>query len=219
VSLHLLGDQVLQQRLIDGLRNTQAPTADTAYVIAGVTPEQMEKIRHLIPQTHKQSAVLVPLIQRAEGLSVLFTERASHLRNHAGQISFPGGRIEASDADPVAAALRETEEEIGLSRSFIKPIGYLPPYLVLTGYRIIPVVALVQPGFILKLDAGEVASAFEVPLSYVLNPVHHEPSAREVGEIVINAFDIPFGERRIWGATAAMVMSLYRLLLAQSEGR
>jgi 8-oxo-dGTP pyrophosphatase MutT (NUDIX family) len=215
VNLHLLGDQVLQQRIVTGLKNTQAPDEHTPYLIAGVLPEQIEKIRHLIPEVHKQSAVLMPLVQRPTGLSVLFTERASHLRNHAGQISFPGGRIEDSDADPIAAALRETEEEIGLSRSYVQPIGYLPPYLVLTGYRIIPVVALVQPGFTLTLHAGEVASAFETPLSYLLNPEHHEPTEREIGDIKIRTYDIPYGERRIWGATAGMMMSLYRMLLAQ----
>ena len=219
MTLHLLGDQLLQQRIVDRLKNTHAPDEHTPYLIAGVLPEQMEKIRHLIPVSHKQSAVLVPLIQRPEGLSVLFTERASHLRNHAGQISFPGGRIEDIDADPIAAALRETEEEIGLSRSYVQPIGYLPPYLVLTGYRIVPVVALVQPGFTLTLDAGEVASAFETPLSYLLDPEHHVPIQREVGDIKICTYDIPYGERLIWGATAGMMMSLYRMLLAQSDGQ
>jgi 8-oxo-dGTP pyrophosphatase MutT (NUDIX family) len=218
VNLHLLGDQVLQQRIVNGLRHTQAPDEHTPFLIAGVLPEQMEKIRHLIPESHKQSAVLVPLIQRPDGLSVLFTERASHLRNHAGQISFPGGRIEDTDADPIAAALRETEEEIGLSRRYIQPIGYLPPYLVLTGYRIIPVVALVQADFTLTLDAGEVASAFETPLTYLLNPAHHAARERQIGEITVHAYDISYGERCIWGATAGMVMSLYRMLLAQSEG-
>jgi len=213
VNLHLLGDQLLQQRIVDGLKSAQAPDEHGPYLIAGVKLEQMEKIRHLIPISHKQSAVLVPLIKRPDGLSVLFTERASHLRNHAGQISFPGGRIEDDDADPIAAALRETEEEIGLPRRYVRTIGYLPEHLVLTGYRIIPVVGLIEPGFTLKLDPGEVAAAFEVPLSYLLNPEHHVPVDRMLGDVAIHAHDIPYGERLIWGATASIVMSFYRMLL------
>jgi len=213
VNLHLLGDQLLQQRIVDGLKSAQTPDEHGPYLIAGVKPEQMEKIRHLIPISHKQSAVLVPLIKRPDGLSVLFTERASHLRNHAGQISFPGGRIEDDDADPIAAALRETEEEIGLPRRYVRTIGYLPEHLVLTGYRIIPVVGLIEPGFTLKLDPGEVAAAFEVPLSYLLNPEHHVSVDRVLGDVTIHAHDIPYGERLIWGATASIVMSFYRMLL------
>jgi 8-oxo-dGTP pyrophosphatase MutT (NUDIX family) len=154
----------------------------------------------------------VPLVQRPDGLSVLFTERASHLRRHPGQISFPGGRIDAGDADPVAAALRETEEEIGLSREHIKVLGYLPPHLVLTGYSIVPVVGFVRPGFTLTLNAGEVADVFETPLTHLLDPAHHEQRERQVGNITARVYDIPYGERRIWGATAGIVMSLYRLL-------
>jgi 8-oxo-dGTP pyrophosphatase MutT (NUDIX family) len=215
VNLYLLGDHTLQQRIEQRLTGTRAPDEHTPCLIAGLAPEQIELVRHLIPESHKQSAVLVPIVQRPDGLSVLFTERASHLRNHAGQISFPGGRIEASDIDPKAAALRETEEEIGLSREYVRVLGYLQPHLVFTGYRIIPVVALVQPDFTLTLDAGEVASAFEVPLRYLLNPENHEARDREIGEITVRVHDIPYGERRIWGATAGMVMSLYRLLQDQ----
>jgi 8-oxo-dGTP pyrophosphatase MutT (NUDIX family) len=212
VTLHLLGDQALQQRLVQRLSHSNAPDDHTPFLIAGVMPNQVESIKHLIPQSHKQSAVLVPLVQRPDGLSVLFTERASHLRNHAGQISFPGGRIDASDADPIAAALRESEEEIGLSRHYVQVIGYLQPHLVFTGYRIIPVVALVQPGFTLTLNPGEVASVFEVPLIYLLNPEHHEQRERTFGEITAHVYNIAYGERHVWGATAGMVMSLYRLL-------
>lgn len=212
MNLHLLGDHALQQRIVQRLHGTQAADDHTPFLIAGLVPDQIEMVRHLIPETHKQSAVLVPLVQRPDGLSMLFTERASHLRNHAGQISFPGGRIEVGDVDPKAAALRETEEEIGLSRRYVEVLGYLAPHLVLTGYRVVPVVALVQPGFTLTLDAGEVASVFETPLTYLLNPEHHEARDREIGKITARVYDIPYGERRIWGATAGIVMSLYRLL-------
>lgn len=164
------------------------------------------------------AAVLVPLVERDGGLQLLLTRRTEHLRDHAGQISFPGGRVEPEDDGPVATALRETEEEIGLARRHIDVIGQLPIYSTVTAYQVTPVVGLVRPGFELRLDSGEVAEAFEVPLSFLMTPAHHEH--RRV------AFDS--GERRfismpwqdkgreyfIWGATAAMLRNLYRLLSA-----
>ena len=212
MKLHLLDDNALQQRIAERLHGTQAPDEHTPTQIGGVPPEQLELIRHLIPEQRKPSAVLVPLVRRPEGLQVLFTERASHLRNHAGQISFPGGRIESTDASPVAAALRETEEEIGLPRAYVEILGYLQPHLVLTGYRIIPVVGFVRPDFALTVDAGEVADVFEAPLKHLLNPEHQIEGHREIGEISVRVYDIPYGKHRIWGATAGMLMSLYRLL-------
>lgn len=164
------------------------------------------------------AAVLVPLVQRDTGLQLLLTRRTDHLRDHAGQISFPGGRVEPEDDGPVATALRETEEEIGLPRRYVEVIGQLPIYATVTAYQVTPVVALVEPGFELQLDAGEVAEAFEVPLNFLMTPAHHEH--RRV--------DFDSGERRfvampwqaegreyfIWGATAAMLRNLYRLLSA-----
>ena len=143
---------------------------------------------------------------------MLFTERASHLKHHAGQISFPGGRVEAKDQGPLQAALRETEEEIGLSREFVEVMGYLPPHLIFTGYCVTPVVGLVQPGFNLQIDMGEVAGVFEVPLRYLIDPSHHQTRDRQIGEIAVRVYDLPYGERRIWGATAGILRNLYRLL-------
>jgi 8-oxo-dGTP pyrophosphatase MutT (NUDIX family) len=162
--------------------------------------------------------VLVPLVERP-ALSVLLTQRATQLRNHAGQIAFPGGRIEASDGSPQAAALREAHEEIGLERQFIQVVGYLPDHVVMTGFRVTPVVAFVRPGFALKLDAREVEDAFEVPLDYAFDPANHRLRLRRSGFTGedVQFKDIPFGERNIWGATAGMLLTLYRLCIEEPQ--
>jgi 8-oxo-dGTP pyrophosphatase MutT (NUDIX family) len=158
------------------------------------------------------AAVLIPLVERAE-LTVLFTRRATQLRNHAGQISFPGGRIEASDGSPSAAALREAREEIGLDERFVSVIGYLPDHVVITGFRITPVVAFVRPGFELLLASQEVTDTFEVPLSHLFDPANHHVARRRstVSGEEVEFREIPYGEYNIWGATAGMLLTLYRL--------
>ncbi len=169
------------------------------------------------------AAVLVPLVMRDSGLSVLLTRRTDHLRDHAGQISFPGGRTEDSDADAVATALRETEEEVGLLRSHVDVLGALPHYRTVTSFVVTPVVGLVQPGFSLALDDFEVAEAFEVPLSFLMTPAHHrrhvfesDGHRRQFLSMAWRGAD-PSGQARdyfIWGATAAMLRNLYRYLRA-----
>lgn len=159
------------------------------------------------------AAVLVPIVDRPEGLAVLLTQRSSRLPHHPGQISFPGGRLEASDADAVAAALRETEEEIGLSRSLVTVAGFLPDHLVpVSGYRVTPVVSFVKPAYELRLDPTEVDEAFEVPLGHFLDPANHVPRVREYAGEAVEFIDLPFGPRNIWGATAGMLLTLYRML-------
>lgn len=164
------------------------------------------------------AAVLVPLVQHDDGLTLLLTRRADHLRDHAGQISFPGGRVEPEDDGPVATALRETEEEIGLPRERIRVIGQLPVYSTVTAFQVTPVVALVEPGFTLALDDFEVAEAFEVPLAFLMNPAHHRHHRFEFGGTERRFLSMPWqGPEReyfIWGATAAMLRNLYRLLSA-----
>jgi 8-oxo-dGTP pyrophosphatase MutT (NUDIX family) len=167
--------------------------------------------RRLLPSDPVPAAVLIPLVERPE-LTVLFTQRATQLRNHAGQISFPGGRIEPGDRGPAAAAVREAHEEIGLDARFVSVIGYLPDHVVITGFRITPVVAFVQPGFELALSTHEVEDTFEVPLGYLFDPANHRLNRRaDLAGEQVEFREIPFGERTIWGATAGMLHTLYRL--------
>jgi 8-oxo-dGTP pyrophosphatase MutT (NUDIX family) len=162
-----------------------------------------------LPAQPTPAAVLVPLVDHPDGLTVLLTERAADLRHHPGQISFPGGRIEPSDGGPLAAALRETEEEIGLAREHVEPLGFLPDHLIVSGYLITPVVALVAPGVPLRLDPIEVAETFEVPLAHLFDPANHRARVRKFGDEEVEVFDIPYGKRNIWGATAGMLLTLW----------
>ena len=161
----------------------------------------------------RSAAVLIPLVDRPEGLQILLTRRTEHLAHHAGQISFPGGRFELHDADDVACALRETEEEIGLTRQYIEIAGQLDLYITGTGFRITPVVGLVQIGFNLSLDQNEVAEAFEVPLNYFLDPANHQRHSGEFKGHMRHWYAMSYGDYYIWGATAGMLINLYRRLL------
>jgi 8-oxo-dGTP pyrophosphatase MutT (NUDIX family) len=155
------------------------------------------------------AAVLVPLVDHPEGLTVLLTKRTSHLSKHAGQISFPGGRLEPSDADAVAGALRETEEEIGLDRSHVSVLGRLDKYVTGTGFAITPIVGLVALGFRLDPDPNEVAEVFEVPLGFVLDPKNHQRHTGTFNGQPRSWYAIPYGDYYIWGATAGMLVNLY----------
>jgi 8-oxo-dGTP pyrophosphatase MutT (NUDIX family) len=169
------------------------------------------------PRKLRQAAVLVPLVEHPEGLSVLLTQRTDHLHDHAGQISFPGGRVEPQDNGVIEAALRETEEEIGLSGKFIDVVGYLDNYETVTGYLITPVVAFVTPGFSLAIDDFEVADAFEVPLDFLLNPQNHQIHMGIRRGLKRRYYVFEYQNRYIWGATAGMLMNLYRRIAALSE--
>jgi 8-oxo-dGTP pyrophosphatase MutT (NUDIX family) len=160
------------------------------------------------------AAVLVPLVNRPEGLTLLLTQRSAELPDHAGQISFPGGRVEPTDRTLACAALRETEEEVGLGADRIDILGELATYETVTGYRVTPVVGWVEPPFTLNPDPVEVAEAFEVPLMFVLNPANQQRHFRMLGELRRDFWAIPYGDRYIWGATAAMLLILDRTLRA-----
>ncbi len=202
----------LRRRIEERLKDTRPPTDPGLAQPAGFSVEVAQTLRHYYPAAPVAAAVLVPIIDHENGLSVLFTQRASHLRHHPGQVSFPGGRIESEDSGPLAAALRETEEEIGLSREHVTFVGYLDSQLVLSGFWVTPVVAFVQPGFALQVDRCEVESTFEVPLEYILDSTNHHSRERQIGTTTLRVYDIPFGEHHIWGATASMLMALHRLL-------
>jgi 8-oxo-dGTP pyrophosphatase MutT (NUDIX family) len=204
--------QMLRERLRRRFAGTEAGTAEKEPRLAGLPPELATRFRHLFPLAPAAAAVLVPIIERPAGLTVLFTERAAGLKHHPGQISFPGGRMEADDGSPLQAALRETQEEIGLDRRHIDVLGYLPDHLIISGYRVTPVVGLVQPDFELRLDPTEVVATFEVPLTYLLDPANHGARQRSVAGHEFEVYDIPWESRHIWGATAGMLMSLYRHL-------
>jgi 8-oxo-dGTP pyrophosphatase MutT (NUDIX family) len=154
------------------------------------------------------AAVLVALVQRPEGATVLLTKRTDHLRDHPGQISFPGGRVEPEDVSPEHTALREAQEEIGLDPRLPKILGFLPEYRTGTGFSVTPVVALLNPSFELSLDDFEVAEAFEVPLSFLLNPINHEQHVIDVRGEPRQYYAMRFGSHFIWGATAGMIVSL-----------
>lgn len=158
------------------------------------------------------AAVLVGLVPREDELHVLLTQRTAHLKDHPSQISFPGGRVEGGDGNRIETALREAEEEIGLARDRVAILGTLPDYDMPSGFRISPVVGWVEPPFTLKLDPIEVESAFEVPLSYVLDPANHQYRSYEFNGRHRDYLAMPYEGRYIWGATAGMLQSLSRQL-------
>jgi 8-oxo-dGTP pyrophosphatase MutT (NUDIX family) len=163
----------------------------------------------------RPAAVLVPIVRRPE-LTVLLTRRSPDLRSHAGQISFPGGRLDPGDSGPLACALREAQEEIGLPPDHVEPLGYLDSYRTGTGFQVVPVVGLVRPGFTLALDPIEVAEAFEVPLRFLMNPANHRRDSREWrGGRHRFFYAMPYEERYIWGATAGMLRNMHQRLFTR----
>ncbi len=157
----------------------------------------------------KDAAVLVPVVDYGDEARVIFTQRTATLRKHSGQISFPGGGIDKEDRSPEDAALRETEEEIGLSRSYVETVGRLPDYISGTGFRIKPVLSVVKPGFDLTLNPTEVDEVFEVPLSFLMSPDNHKRGSRIFQGRERFFYEMPYGERYIWGITAVIVRSIY----------
>lgn len=161
------------------------------------------------------AAVLFPIVLRDEGPTVLLTQRTAHLKDHPGQISFPGGRMEPEDPSAVAAALREAEEEIGMAADRVEVVGFLPEYRTITGYRVTPVVGLVRPPFELRPDPFEVAEVFEVPLAFLLDPANHQRHEIHYRGRLRHYYAVPYGPYFIWGATAAMIVSLFRSLVGE----
>jgi 8-oxo-dGTP pyrophosphatase MutT (NUDIX family) len=201
------------------IRESLAPQAsavdDDMLWLTGAAPDVVERLRVAMPAMRVPAAVLVPLVEREPGLTVLLTQRSETLKDHAGQISFPGGRIEPGDADAWRAALREAHEEIGLAENFVEFAGYMPDHWVGTGFRVTPVVGFVNPGYELRIETAEVHDVFEVPLDFILDEANHKARTRELGGVMLEAYDIPYGNRNIWGATAGMLLTLRRLLQAR----
>jgi 8-oxo-dGTP pyrophosphatase MutT (NUDIX family) len=205
---------------------------------AAIQPDQLTVNRlrarftnppHWLPETTEEhrlrqqksspipASVLIPIVAREQGLTLLFTQRTAHLTDHGGQVSFPGGRAEEEDASPIETALRETEEEVGLGRRHVEIIGTLPDYFTGTGYRITPVVGIVQPPFDLCADPFEVAEIFEVPLSFLMDGMNHQLRTAELprGAGRRTFYAMPYERFFIWGATAGMLRNLFHFLRAQ----
>jgi 8-oxo-dGTP pyrophosphatase MutT (NUDIX family) len=171
------------------------------------------ELADLLPdRPSRLAAVLLPVVARPEEATMLLTRRADALRDHSGQIALPGGKIDPHDASPVDAALREAEEEVGLSRAHVAPIGYLDPYLTGTGYRILPVVALVRPPFELTLNSLEVDEVFEVPLGFLMQASNHQRQQRQWRGRLRHHYAMPYRQWNIWGATAGILRNLYERL-------
>ncbi len=213
--LHRLPAATLRQELRSRLA---AQCGDSDPRVGAFARSTVERLRALFPPQPIRAAVLIPLVDRGDELTVLLTHRATDLKHHAGQISFPGGRLESGDSDAVAAALRETEEEIGLRREFIEVIGCLPDHVVISGYRVTPVVGLVSPGFELVLDPTEVSGTFEAPLRHLLDPATHARRLHRIGSEEFEALDLPWGGHTIWGATAGMLLTLREVLGSPNHG-
>ena len=181
-----------------------------------VTSDQVRADHHIRDRDPtrpwRPAAVLMPVVARPEGASMLLTLRTASLRDHSGQIAFPGGKIDPQDESPLAAALREAEEEIGLDRARVTPLGYLQPYSTGTGFIIVPTVALVHEPFALTLNESEVAEAFEVPLGFLMEATNHERRSRELNGAIRHFYAMPYGDRLIWGITAGLIRNLYERL-------
>ena len=201
-------------RLRDELRRrlAQRPDEGAPPRISHYAGADPRRLHALMPPVVTRAAVLVPIVDRGDELTVLLTLRADNLAHHAGQVAFPGGRIEATDADATAAALREAEEEIGLARDRVEILGLLPEHAVISGFRVTPVVGLVRADFELRLDPREVAGTFEAPLRHLLDPATHTRRRRQIAGQDIETFELPWGSFNIWGATAGMLLTLREAL-------
>lgn len=203
------------ERAATRLSPTPPPSYSEAAFLAlnGDHALQPEKASLVPAEPPRHAAVLVPIVARPEP-TILLTLRSPHLSQHAGQVAFPGGRVDPGDRDELDAALREAQEEVGLDARHVRPLGYLDGYLSGTGFWIVPVVGLVEPGYVLKLNPAEVDEAFEVPLRFLMSPRNHERQSREWKGTLRHFYVMPFEGHHIWGATAGMLRNLYERVYA-----
>jgi len=200
--------QRLLQRLEGSAPDHRPESLRIGATLAGKTDP---RLLALIPPTTRQAAVLIGLREPLDDPGILLTVRADHLRAHAGQISFPGGAVDADDGSVEASALREAHEEVGLQRSQAAVVGFLPDQLVLTGFRITPVVARLAADFTPRPADNEVQEAFLMPLSVLLDQASHVQNRRQIGGLEFEVRDLQYGEHLIWGATAGMLFALYEM--------
>ncbi len=200
------------ERIRTCLKDTAPPSDPTDVLLAAAGRDWPREVLDSLGQPLRPSAVLIPIIERRDGLTVLLTERAADLTHHAGQISFPGGGMEPGDSDLTATALRETHEEIGIRPTAVEVTGYLDPLPTISGYAVTPVVGLVDAGIRIRLDTREVAAAFEVPLEFLLDSGNQQHDVREVRGVEIPIITYQYQSWRIWGATAAMIVDLQHKL-------
>ena len=193
------------------LRLAGLPEDDDFYGDHLLNPGSRELI---VREGLSDAAVLVPVVDRADGATLLLTKRAEKMRNHSGQVAFPGGRIDPEDASAEAAALREADEEVGLKAEHVEVIGRLPFYYAGSGYRIAPVLAIVRPGFTLTINPAEVDDAFEVPLGFLMDAANHHKDSRTWKDVERFFYTMPYGEKHIWGVTAGIIRALHDRLYA-----
>ncbi len=209
ISMEALGIEALRIRFKDKKAWAPELTDESKLILSRVANEAGTGV------PLKQAAVLIPLVKEGGNLKILLTQRAAHLNDHPGQISFPGGRHEKTDGTLIATALREAEEEIGLDKSFVELLGELPDYFTVTGYRVTPVVGIIHELPALTIDANEVAGIFQVPLEFLMNPANHELREIKGPDTYRTFYAMPYDEYFIWGATAGMLRNLYHFLSAE----
>ncbi len=205
--------QITAGHIRERMAGTQLPEDPLDVVMPPGSGKWPKDLRREICEDLKPAGVLIPIVEHPDSLSVLLTRRSADLNNHAGQVSFPGGRLESADANIAETALRETHEEVGIRPDQVAVAGYLPPMLTVTGYAVTPVVGLVAPGIALTLDRREVELAFEVPLSFLLDENNQRSSQREVRGITVPIVEFHYAQQRIWGATANMLIVFREILL------
>jgi len=207
---------LIRERILRRFAGTQPRHELTDWRVLGIDAERSARLVRHFPKDPVPAAVLVPLVDRPDGMTVLLKQRASQLARHAAQIAFPGGRVDDTDADVASAALREAQEEIGLEPARVQVFGYLPDHVVISGFRVTPVLGLVTPPFSLELNPHEVAGVIEVPLDHVLDSANHKARLRKVGDEEMLLYDIPWQGQNIWGATAGMLLTFVRMLAEET---